>query len=88
MTDQHSAQIRGKVVYLQPKAERWREANAGVHIVTRDWLDPYRYEAVYVTPVQSFAGTYTIVRYSDAEGKWLFMGVFERATDGEISSMI
>jgi hypothetical protein len=33
-------QIRGKVVYLQPKAERWREDHAGVHIVTSDWLDP------------------------------------------------
>jgi hypothetical protein len=24
VTDQHGKQIRGRVVYLQPKAERWR----------------------------------------------------------------
>ncbi len=78
VTDRSGKQIRGKVVYMQPKEERWREGSAVVHIVTSDWLDPYRYEAVYVTPVQSVAGTYTVVRYGEVDGQWLFIGTFER----------
>jgi hypothetical protein len=35
VTDRHGKRARGKVVYLEPKAERWREDSANVHIVTR-----------------------------------------------------
>jgi hypothetical protein len=38
-TDRHGKQIRDRVVYLQPKAERWRKDSATVHIVTRVWLE-------------------------------------------------
>ena len=37
--DQRGNQVRGKVVYLQPKSERWNERHALVHIVTSGWLD-------------------------------------------------
>ncbi len=37
VTDQRGKQIRGKGVYLQPQAERWREDSAVVHIENSDW---------------------------------------------------
>jgi hypothetical protein len=56
ITDQCGENERGKVIYLQPKSERWREDHAVVHIVTSGWLDPYRHKAVYNTPKQSVSG--------------------------------
>ena len=47
VTDRDGKQIRGTVVYIQPKKERWRVDHAIVHLTTNDWLDPYRYEAIY-----------------------------------------
>jgi hypothetical protein len=43
ITDQRGENVRGKVVYWQPKAERWREARATVHIICTAWLDSYTY---------------------------------------------
>jgi hypothetical protein len=82
VTDQHGKQIRGKVVYLQPKAERWREQCAVVHIVSSDWLDPYGYDALYSTPTQSISGHYSLHSYDDAEGQWLFKGTFDVVEGG------
>ncbi len=47
VTDHDGNTIRGKVTYLQPVAERWHKDYAEVHLVTSDWLDPYRYPATY-----------------------------------------
>lgn len=77
VTDRHGKQYRGKVVYLQPKAERWRPQSATVHIVTSDWLDPYGYDAIYTTPKKSFSGRYVLFAYGDVDGCWLFKGVFD-----------
>src|SRR5215217_2041745 len=82
VTDRHGKQIRGKVVYIQPKEQRWREESAEVHIVTSDWLDPYAYPAVYVMPAQSVAGTYAVHSYIREGDQWRFMGMFERAQEG------
>ena len=80
ITTQRGENVRGKVVYLQPKSERWRESDAVVHIVTRDWLDPYRHKAVYNTPKQSVAGFFMPYRYKITETQdYLFEGSFERS---------
>jgi hypothetical protein len=79
LTDSNGKQVCGKVVSLQPKQEQWHEGHTVVHIVTSDWLDPSRYEAVYGTPVQSFAGFYIVLNYGEAAGQWLFIGTFERS---------
>lgn len=82
VTNQHGAQIRGKVVYLQPTAERWRPQTATVHIVCNDWLDAYAYTAVYATPAQSWAGRFAVHAYSQVDGQWRFEGSFTTA-EGE-----
>jgi hypothetical protein len=79
VTDRRGNTIRGKVVYLQPHAERWRPQSAVVHIVTSDWLDPYIYSAIYTSPAQSVAGTYNVHSYATADDLWLFMGTFTPA---------
>src|SRR5215217_5679960 len=73
VTDRHGKQIRGKVVYIQPKEQRWREESAEVHIVTSDWLDPYVYPAVYIMPAQSVAGTYSVHSYISEGDQRCFM---------------
>lgn len=60
VTDRYGKQIRGTVTYIQPKAERWREDHAVVHITTSDWLVPYRYEAIYTAPGYSYKGLWRI----------------------------
>jgi hypothetical protein len=83
VTDRRGKQIRGKVVYIQPKEQRWREESAEVHIVTSDWLDPYAYPAVYVMPAQSVVGTYAVHSYISEGDQWRFMGIFNRDTSHE-----
>ena len=83
ITNQYNRQIRGKVVYIQPKEERWREDRAVVHVVTRDWLDPYTYPAIYFSPTQTVSGTYTVHRYIREDDQWRLMGAFDRAPESE-----
>ena len=78
ITDRHGKQLRGRVVYIQPKAERWQEDSAEVHIVTGDWLDCHVYPAVYVMPAQSVSGTYAVHSYIREDDLWRFMGTFHR----------
>ena len=56
-------QVRGCVVFLQPKAERatsgTKDERAEVHRVWTDWLDPYAYKAIYSTPTEALAGTFS-----------------------------
>ena len=47
-------------------------------ITTSDWLEPYRYPAVYRTPTESYAGTYVVLSYKMEGQDWLFRGVFEQ----------
>jgi hypothetical protein len=77
ITTQYGKQIRGEVVYIQPTAPR----SAEVHILTIDWLDAYRFKAVYTTPTQSGSGFYSVHGYASADDQWLFRGTFERAQD-------
>ena len=82
VTDRDGKQIRGTVVYIQPKKERWREDHAAVHITTHDWIDPYRYEAIYTAPGHSFKGFFMAVSYkSDEKHGWLFKGTFEHVKE-------
>ena len=79
VTGRHGQQIRGQVVYIQPKDQRWREESAVVHLVTSHWLDPYPYSAVYIMPAQSISGTYAVHSYISEGDHWRFMGTFTRA---------
>lgn len=79
VTDRTGHEIRGKVVYLQPKADRWREESAEAHITCLEWLDPYLHDAVYIMPAQSVAGTYSVHRYISEGNLWCFMGTFTRS---------
>jgi hypothetical protein len=83
ITDRDGKQIRGKVVYIQPKEERWREHSGVVHIVTSDWLAPNTYPALYTSPTQSVSGTYSVHTYIGEDDQWRFMGTFDRAQEGE-----
>ncbi len=86
ITDHHGKQIRGKVVYLQPKANRWRPHTAIMHIVCSDWLNLGAYPAIYVTPAQSTAGCYAVYAYADADGQWLLNGSFSVEQDDKPNS--
>ncbi len=81
VTDNHGVTIRGTVVYIQPKEERWREDSAVVHIVTIDWLDPYAYPAIYTSPTQTVTGIFSVHSYISEGDQWRFMGTFERMQD-------
>ena len=71
--------VRARVVYLQPKEERWSERSAAVHIACSEWLEPYWYKAIYATPDASFGGQFMPTRYEMADAHdWLFKGSFER----------
>lgn len=77
---------RARVAYLQPKAERRREASAVVHILCSEWLEPYWYSATYtvgssMVAQETFAGKYMPIRYKMIDGPdWLFIGSFEGET--------
>jgi hypothetical protein len=79
VTDRSGKQIRGQVVYIQPKAERWNEDSAVVHIVTSEWLEPSAYPGIYATPTLSVAGIYSVDGYIREDVQWRFMGTFNRA---------
>jgi hypothetical protein len=74
----NKTQIRSKVTYVQPSAERWRQDTAEVHISTHEWLDPYRYDATYNTPKASVAGSYTVHSYRSEGGEYVYVGTFTR----------
>jgi hypothetical protein len=70
---------RGRVVYLQPKAERRREQADDVHIVCLEWLEPDWYPAIYLTGERSFRGQYMPQVYEMGNtGGYLFRGIFEQ----------
>lgn len=69
--------IRSKVVYLQPKSERWREGSAIVHMESTDWLDPYGYSAIYQAPNQASAGRLVVLRYKSIEQGYWYEATFD-----------
>jgi hypothetical protein len=82
ITARRGKQIRGEVIYAQPVAERATSGTdqdiAEVHITTCDWLEPYRYPAIYNTPKQSVAGIYAVYRYSLEDGVYSFEATFAK----------
>ena len=81
ITDHNGKTIRGKVFYMQPQEERWHTDYAEVHFVTLEWLDTYRYQAVYVTLMQSTRSFFLVHNYQLVEGgAYLFEGPFERTS--------
>ena len=82
ITDANGKQVRGKVVSLQPKHEQWHEGHTTVHIMTIEWLGPYRFPAIYRTPEQLVSGFFTIHHYQIlGDGAYVFEGTFERASE-------
>jgi len=77
LTDRNGKIVHGRVVYAHRIADRSTE----VHIVTIDWLSTYRYPATYRTPTLSTRGFYTVLSDANADGPWLFKGIFEREQD-------
>jgi hypothetical protein len=74
--------VRGRVVYLQSKAERWRVQTAQVHILVSEWLDPHWYPALYATGTQSYSGQFMPHAYEmPTAHDWLFKGTFEEQTE-------
>jgi hypothetical protein len=71
----NKTQLRAKVTYVQPVAERWHQATAEVHISTHEWLEPYRYPATYNTPKAAVVGSYTVHSYRSEGGEYVPRGV-------------
>ena len=68
--------IRGKVVYVQPKAERWHPEHTLVHITSHDKLEAYGYAAEYNTLATTVQGTFMAHRYRIEGDMYLYEGTF------------
>ncbi len=68
--------IRGKVVYVQPKTDRWHPEHALVHITSHDWLEAYGYAAEYSTLAKFEQGIFMPYRYRLEGDDYLYEGTF------------
>jgi hypothetical protein len=77
--DRHGAVIHGKVVYIQPVEDRWLEDTAEMHFMTSEWLEQYRYSAVYHTVTEAVSGFFTAYKSKQVEDNdYLYKGMFEK----------
>jgi hypothetical protein len=69
----------GRVVYVQPKAERWREQRAEVHITCSEWIEPAWHPTIYNTGGELYKGKFMPYAYELGQPhNYLFKGTFER----------
>jgi hypothetical protein len=72
-------QIRGRIIYVQPKVERSLPRTANMNIVTHEWIEQDWHPASFTFAIggQTFRGRYFPASYKLVEDAYTYYGIFE-----------